>query len=99
MRTLLLMLQNREHRKSLGLRTLSRENDYAFFISSALPVPAFREALGRVISGIRDIEALIDPAEVPLSGKFDELLPPRLLVKQYAANMLENPEHILRSLG
>jgi ATP-dependent Lhr-like helicase len=99
MRTLQLILQRRDYRKTLGLRTLSRENDYAFFISSALPVPAFREALANIISGITNIEALIDPAEVPLSGKFDELLPPRLLVKQYAANMLDTMEPIIRGLG
>jgi ATP-dependent Lhr-like helicase len=99
MRTLQLILQRRDYRKTLRLRTLSRENDYAFFVSSTLPVPAFREALARIVSGIQDIEALIDPAEVPLSGKFDELLPPRLLVKQYAANMLDPVEQLIRVLG
>jgi hypothetical protein len=27
--------------------------------------------------------------DIPLTGKFDMLLPQRLLVKQYAANMLD----------
>jgi ATP-dependent Lhr-like helicase len=89
MRTLFLILQNRDYRKTLGILSLSRENDHWFLISSALPVPAFREALGKIISGLENIEALIDPAQIPLSGKFDDLLPPRLLVKQYAANMLD----------
>jgi ATP-dependent Lhr-like helicase len=99
LRTLQLILQRREYRKTLGLRSLSREDDYAFCITSALPVPAFREALKTIAGNIQNLETLIDPAEIPLSGKFDDLLPPRLLVKQYAANMLDRPEHIVRALA
>jgi hypothetical protein len=99
LRTLQLILQRREYRKTLGLRSLSREDDYAFYITSTLPVPAFREALKTIAGNIQNLEALIDPAEIPLSGKFDDLLPPRLLVKQYAANMLDSPGQIVRALG
>jgi ATP-dependent Lhr-like helicase len=99
LRTLLLVLQNREYRKALGIRSLSREDDYALYLSSALPVPAFREALAAILRSIKNIETLIDPADIPLSGKFDDLLPPRLLVKQYAAAMLDPPEQIVRALN
>jgi ATP-dependent Lhr-like helicase len=99
MRTLLLVLQNREYRKTLGLRSLSRENDYALVICSSLPVSAFRKTLIQILGNIQDMETLIDPSEIPLSGKFDELLPPRLLVKQYAANMLYPAEHIASALA
>jgi hypothetical protein len=51
------------------------------------------------MSTIENIEALIDPDQIPLSGQFDDLLPPRLLVKQYAANMLDSPENIIRALS
>ena len=38
------------------------------------------------------LHPLIDPAQIPLLGKFDPYLPPRLLVRQYAAVMLDTEE-------
>ncbi|MDR0876557.1 MAG: DEAD/DEAH box helicase [Treponema sp.] len=89
MRTLLLILQDRTYRKPLGLVSLSRPNDYSFYLVSTLPVSQFREALKTIISNSTYPQILPDSEQIPLSGKFDALLPPRLLVKQYAANMLD----------
>jgi ATP-dependent Lhr-like helicase len=92
MRTLLFMLQNREHRQSLGIRSFSRENDLSVNIRSSLPLSGFREALALLLERYKTSESLyslIDPARIPLLGKFDPYLPPRALARQYAAAMLE----------
>jgi ATP-dependent Lhr-like helicase len=88
MRTAQLIFQDKNFRKNLGLVSLSRPNDYSFDIVSALPIPKFREELKEIILHIDDPAILAVPERIPLAGKFDSLLPPRLLVKQYAANML-----------
>jgi ATP-dependent Lhr-like helicase len=98
MRALLLILQNREYRSLLGIRSLSRENGYSINIRSALPLPRFRSALAEIIKRHDSPESfypLIDPAQIPPMGKFDSWLPPEALVRQYAAAMLEPP----RALG
>jgi ATP-dependent Lhr-like helicase len=92
MRTLLFILQNREHRKSLGIRSLSRENDLSVNIRSSLPISRFREEFALLLERYKTAESLyslIDPARIPLLGKFDPYLPPRALARQYAAAMLE----------
>jgi ATP-dependent Lhr-like helicase len=91
MRTLLLILQNGEYRKTLGIRSFLRENDLSVNIISALPVPRFRSELAGILSRYTNIESLyplIDPARIPLPGKFDSFLPPRALTRQYASTML-----------
>ncbi|MDR1576562.1 MAG: DEAD/DEAH box helicase [Treponema sp.] len=95
MRTLLFILQNREHRQSLGIRSFSRENDLSVNIRSSLPLSGFREALALLLERYKtpeSLETLIDPARIPLLGKFDPYLPPRALARQYAAAMLEPVE-------
>jgi hypothetical protein len=92
MRTLVFLLETRKVRQNLGIRSLSRENDFFLRIESSLPVPGFREKLKEIISGASIEDILPDPGRVPLSLKFDALLPPRLLVKQYAAAMLDLEE-------
>ncbi|MDR1252491.1 MAG: DEAD/DEAH box helicase [Treponema sp.] len=92
MRTLLLILQNREYRKTLGIRTLSRENDLSVNISSTLPIIRFRAELAGILSSYKTPESLyplIEPARIPLLGKFDPYLPPEALARQYAAAMLD----------
>jgi ATP-dependent Lhr-like helicase len=92
MRTLLLVLQNREYRKTLGIRSLFRENDFSVNIRSSLAIPRFRACLAEILNRHltpESLHSLIDPARIPLSGKFDFCLPPGALVRQYAASMLE----------
>ena len=92
MRALLLILQNRDYRCLLGIRSLSRENEYSVNIRSALPLPRFRSELAEIIKRHQSAESLyplIDPAEIPLTGKFDPWLPSLALVRQYAAALLE----------
>jgi ATP-dependent Lhr-like helicase len=89
MRTLLLILQYGGFKKALSLRSVSRDNDYSLTVESALPVPLFKMELKSIINSLDDASSLIDPQTVPPSGKFDALLPRQLLVKQYAANMLD----------
>jgi hypothetical protein len=95
MRTLLLLLRRQDYRRTLGIRSLSRENDFSINIRSILPIPRFRDALAEILACRRSPESLyplIDPAELPLTGKFDPWLPPEVLVRQYAASMLAPEE-------
>jgi ATP-dependent Lhr-like helicase len=94
MRTLLLVLQHRDTAAALALRSLSRENDFSLRLETALPAGDFLARLADTARGLdsRRLEALADPAAVPFTGKFDEYLPPRLLAKQWAANMLDLEE-------
>jgi ATP-dependent Lhr-like helicase len=92
MRTLLLVLQDREYRKTLGIRSVSRENDLSINISSTLPIPRFRAGLSEILSRHTTVESLyplIDPVRIPLPGKFDLYLPPCAITRQYAASMLD----------
>jgi ATP-dependent Lhr-like helicase len=92
MRTLLLILQNKKYRKTLGIRSLSRENDLSVNIRSTLPLPQFQTELTAIFRQHRSIKSLyplIEPAQIPLLGKFDPWLPPAALVRQYAAAMLD----------
>jgi ATP-dependent Lhr-like helicase len=88
MRTLLLVLQHGEYRKTLGIRSLSRENDLSANISSTLPLPRFRSALAELLKRHNSAESLyplIKPEQIPLTGKFDAYLPVNMLIRQYAA--------------
>jgi ATP-dependent Lhr-like helicase len=98
MRTLLAVLQNEDHREDLGIRGLYRKNDFALSLSSRLSLPDFKEKLKALLADLcppspaEALEALLDPAQLPYVNKYDHLLPPRLLVKQYSANMLDPGE-------
>ena len=92
MRTLLLLLQNREYRKTLGIRSLSRETDLSLTIRSVLPLSRFRSLLAEILAAHTTVESLyplIESGDIPLAGKFDPYLPPQALVRQYAAAMLD----------
>ncbi|GHV91037.1 ATP-dependent helicase [Spirochaetia bacterium] len=89
MRTLLLVLQNEECRKSLCINSLYRENDFALHIGSSLAMPLFQDELKKILAGLRaqGPESLLNPSQIPLTDKFDQYLPAKLLVKQYIASM------------
>ena len=92
MRTLLLILQNREYRKALNIRSISRESDLSVNIHASLPIPRFLGALAEILKSYNSPESLyplIDPARISLQGKFDPYLPPGFLIRQYASSMLE----------
>ncbi|MDR1419963.1 MAG: DEAD/DEAH box helicase [Treponema sp.] len=89
MRTLLLLMQTEQFRAALGIRYAVRENDFALRVDSALPLPRFQEELGNILMPAEAPPFSIKTDQIPLAGKFDMLLPPRLLVKQYTANMLD----------
>jgi ATP-dependent Lhr-like helicase len=88
MRTLLLLLQRKENKESLSLISTERENEFALRIHCKLPPAEFQRTLDRIIGQTENAEALADPSKIPLTDKFDYLLPPSLLLKQYAANLL-----------
>ena len=92
MRTLQLLLQKKENRESLGILSLEQENHYCFRIVSRLQMEQFGRDLDLLIAGLPDVETLPDADRIPYTDKFDYLLPSRLLVKQYAANMLDREE-------
>ncbi|MDR2369846.1 MAG: DEAD/DEAH box helicase [Treponema sp.] len=89
MRTLLLLMQADPFRGRLGVRSAARESDYVLRVDSSLSLPCFREELRNILTPPEAPGLLVKPEQIPLAGKFDMLLPPRLLLKQYAANMLD----------
>ena len=95
MRTLQLILQNKDYRKTLEIRNFYRENDFSVNISSALDIPRFRAELSEIIRRHRNAESLyslVDPNQIPVMGKFDQYIPRNLLTKQYTASMLDAGE-------
>jgi ATP-dependent Lhr-like helicase len=102
LRTLLAVLQYREYQNALGLASVFRVNDYALNIRTALPPRAFWQTLLELAGKqgeTRPLPAsLLESAKIPLVDKYDYLLPPELLVKQYGANMLALDE-LKESLG
>ncbi|MDR1655211.1 MAG: DEAD/DEAH box helicase [Treponema sp.] len=101
MRTLLLILQDEETALVLGIIALLRESDYSIFVSSKLPLQIFREKLFGIIENLNSasLETLAAKSvdTIPCTEKFDLWLPPSLLAKQYAANMLD-PEELKESV-
>jgi ATP-dependent Lhr-like helicase len=92
MRTLYLALQKQIYRNDLGITFIERENEYALSISSKLGIDIFEEVLTGIIDTVNNPEELLDPGRIPYTDKYDYLLPPGLLLKQYAANMLDLEE-------
>ena len=92
MRTLSLVMQNKVIRKDLKLLYMEQINPYAFRIVSDFTSERFRRMLNYQISIIDDPESLLETKRIPYTDKYDYLLPPGLLKKQYAANMLSIEE-------
>ncbi|AEF81438.1 DEAD/DEAH box helicase [Leadbettera azotonutricia] len=92
MRTLYLALQKQIYRKDLGITFIERKNEYALSISSKLGIDMFEEILLGIINTVKNPEEMLDSARIPYTDKYDYLLPPELLLKQYAANMLDLEE-------
>jgi hypothetical protein len=96
MRTLHVLLQSRNAKRLLKIRGLRRENDFVLEVRSLLDLAAFKQTLEKIITallaGDPPLETLIKPNKLPFIDKFDRLLPPSLLLKQYVANMLDPEE-------
>jgi ATP-dependent Lhr-like helicase len=91
MRTLLAIMQHQVHKERLSIRSLCQDN-YRIRIVSKLPLSLFRTELYGIIAGIASAESLLDQDTLPFTDKYDHLLPPRLLAKQYAAHQLDVEE-------
>jgi ATP-dependent Lhr-like helicase len=99
MRTLLLLLQAKETRENLALVSVERENEFALRLHTKLSGEDFMGKLRGIIAGERGESGgsdslkipmpKIPASKIPLTEKFDYLLPPELLLKQFAANMLD----------
>ncbi|GHT94273.1 ATP-dependent helicase [Spirochaetia bacterium] len=89
MRTLMVLFQNRTIREKLGINALYRKNDHALSIGSALQTEAFSTVFAELLAEMDSLEELLDQDKIPYIDKYDYLLPPRLLAKQYAAHQLD----------
>jgi ATP-dependent Lhr-like helicase len=89
-RTLGALFRHREIRKKLCVNSWFREKELFFRLSSELSVPEFKNRL----KSIFDQGSLSEYAagDIPLTDKYDYLLPRELLKKQYLANMLDMEE-------
>ncbi|MCL1804059.1 MAG: DEAD/DEAH box helicase [Eubacteriaceae bacterium] len=84
-----LALKNSIVREICSIGSIEEENGFAYVINTPLYPDAFMDSLSRAISIIGSPEALLSPKATPYADKYDSLLPERLHVKSYAANMLE----------
>jgi ATP-dependent Lhr-like helicase len=96
LRTFQAIFQNENYRNNLGMAWYYRKNDYALALGLKIPLPSFRKALAGLLDelsfGDTPPSDLTDPARIPMTDKYDYLMPPRLLAKQYAAHMLDPAE-------
>ncbi|MDR0718133.1 MAG: DEAD/DEAH box helicase [Treponema sp.] len=93
MKTLELGLNKKDNKETLKITFFEEQNQFVFYIKSKLTPGEFGTELALIAKDIAGkLQTLPDTAEIPLTDKYDYLLPPELLVKQYAANMLEAGE-------
>jgi ATP-dependent Lhr-like helicase len=90
MRTIAAVLKTGENQKALRINFCEAEHDLYFRIETFLTLQEFRSALTGICQKTLDSGEITGKSrkDIPLSGKYDYLLPPDLLTKQYAANML-----------
>ena len=101
MRTIAAVLENEKNKKLLRIIFINQEEDLYFRIETNLTLCEFRTSIIEVFqkASIISLEEIC-PKELPYTDKFDYLLPPKLLAKQYAANMLDKTtlEKLLKML-
>jgi ATP-dependent Lhr-like helicase len=85
MRTLAAVLG--KYKDDLKIIFLEEETELYFRIVTKYALSEFRSMLFAVCQ--KALSVPIHPKELPYTDKYDYLLPPRLLAKQYAANMLD----------
>jgi ATP-dependent Lhr-like helicase len=92
-RTFQVIFQIEDFRGRLGIAYCYRKNDYVLGIGLKVPLPVFRAALAGIAAGELTIRTLSgSPGRIPMIDKYDYLMPPRLLVKQYVSHMLDLEE-------
>jgi ATP-dependent Lhr-like helicase len=93
MRALLALLSLPKVRSRLGVRSVRRENALLLELSASLSAPSLLSGLRELLApGCPLPSSLVRLEDVPCEGKYDHLLPPALLLKQYEANMLDAEE-------
>jgi ATP-dependent Lhr-like helicase len=93
MKTLELALNKNDNKETLKITFFEEHNQFVFFIKSKLNPREFGTELASIAKNIAgSLQTLPDTEEIPFTDKYDYLLPTTLLVKQYAANMLEAGE-------
>jgi ATP-dependent Lhr-like helicase len=106
LRTLETLLKKPAVRKNLRISFLGWESDFSLLAETNVPGAEFAAGLAEACRktlqaepGAENPSLIPDP--IPYTDKYDHLLPPALLEKQYAANMLDPgaPEDLLRQLG
>jgi ATP-dependent Lhr-like helicase len=100
-RTFQALFQNEAFRGRLGITYCRRKNDHVLSLGLKAPLPVFRETLGSALDAVLTeltgksaagpftAPGLAAPGHIPLTEKYDYLMPPRLLAKQYAAHVLD----------
>jgi ATP-dependent Lhr-like helicase len=97
MKTLELALNKKDNKEALRITFLEEQNQFVFRIESKLKPREFGKELELIAKNLEGkLQTLLDTADIPFMDKYDYLLSPGLLAKQYAANMLEAGE--LKSL-
>jgi ATP-dependent Lhr-like helicase len=90
MRTIDVFLKNPGVQKRLSLLSSAWEGDFYFTVETRQDSGLFSRALAREAELFSAAgPPALTPQTVPLIDKYDYLLPDELLVKQYAANMLD----------
>ncbi|MCL2831648.1 MAG: DEAD/DEAH box helicase [Treponema sp.] len=92
MRTMRLLMQKKENKKILKITRQENINPYIFRITSGLEINEFGNELNKIILSAAGAETLVKADQIPYTDKYDYLLPPNFMVKQYAANMLSMEE-------
>jgi hypothetical protein len=107
-RTIAAILGTGENKRALKITGLEEEADLYFRITTGHAPPDFRTALTKVCRTTAESfrpggegSKFVRRDAIPYTDKYDYLLPPGLLSKQYAANMLDGTaaERLLAALS
>jgi hypothetical protein len=89
------LLRHKDTRRELGLASFYRRGEFVLYLQSSLDAEPLWAALRRAAKtagGAANDAFLPEGSKVPCVDKYDYLLPPELLAKQYRANMLDSEE-------
>jgi ATP-dependent Lhr-like helicase len=92
MRTIAAVLGSDENKKILRTVFIEEEDDLYFRIVTKFSFLEFQTLFSAVCQkalAAQNLQEFTKVREIPFTDKYDYLLPPKLLAKQYAANMLD----------
>ncbi|MDR1506617.1 MAG: DEAD/DEAH box helicase [Treponema sp.] len=89
MRTVDAFLKKPDIQKKLALLSFEREGDFYFTVKTRHDEETFIKTLAEEAGALRESGGSLFPKTIPFTDKYDYLLPEKLLVKQYTANMLD----------